>query len=154
MKEIMNKFPDIYFDWYARLIPWAIGFGYYLLLNNFKLEKLSLSMIIFFVIASYILGHIVQPISSFFISLLQKLIKSNENIYRNAKKQDKHKNLILKVSKAHAEAVGMLSSALLVFVISLYLNKFDTLTYILFSYFIIATIERVFSRKSKIEDIA
>ena len=150
--KLLEKLPDVYFDWYARFIPGIIAIVYYLYIKQPSFNA-SFNCIFLYAIISYLLGHVIQPASSFCVTIIQNLFHSDEKIYKIAKLTNDSPKVILKVSKVHAEAVGMLSSAFLILIVSLYYHKWPTIAIIGIIYFLLASIERIYARKKKIGDL-
>jgi hypothetical protein len=118
--KIADKIPDVYFDWYARLIPGLAASGAYLFKATPDVLSLAIehTVIVFFI--AYLVGYFIQPISS-------SIVKRFEYAYGGEKALEEHKrsgiskdSLETKASKAHAEAVSMMSAALLIFVVTIY----------------------------------
>jgi len=74
----------------------------------------ALSHPVFMVVISYVLGHFVQPGAAFFVKLFECDKAKEESFASHKRHESKPKSLLKKVSKAHAEAVSMLSAALLI----------------------------------------
>lgn len=151
-KDLFNKIPDVYFDWYGRLIPGIIAVFFYFYNSNTK-PTVTLSYILVYAIIAYTIGHIIQPLSSLILNFLQTIFKTDNKLYSKAKKKPELYSLTLKVSKAYAESIGMLSSAILIILIMILTKKVDTISILVVIYFILSTIERTIARKRKIEDI-
>jgi hypothetical protein len=101
MKELIEKMPDVWFDWFARLIPGCVGVSLYTIVIE-KNYDLIFDNFIFFLFLGYIIGHIIQPISSGLINYYLKGIA-------------KRKNEI--VSKAYAEFAGFVSLFIISFLL-------------------------------------
>lgn len=154
--QIIDKIPDVYFDWYARLLPGLVAACLYFYLNEVNLSKLTVSLLIAYLFAAYIAGHIIQPVSSFLVDKIQKLIGTDEEHYTYAKSKPELKFFASKVSKAHSEAVSMFSSSLLVaavVMISRERIELSSCWEFLILYFLVMAVERCHSRKKKINDI-
>lgn len=152
VNKLMEKIPDIYFDWYARLLPGAIGIALFFHMSN-STPTISASYLVLYAIIAYVSGHVVQPAASMIVGLLQLAIKTDEDTYAKAKADPNNQNLVDKVSKAHAEAVGMLSTAMILLAISVYFGSWPTLNIFFVIYCMTASLERSFSRKRKIKDL-
>jgi hypothetical protein len=67
--DFNKMLPEVWFDWYARLIPGCVGITlYYWFLSlpfHFKVEEIFL-----FIFLGYIIGHIIQPLSSKVVTLI------------------------------------------------------------------------------------
>lgn len=151
--KLAGKIPDVYFDWYARLLPGAIFLTFYFLISQ-KNPTISSAYFFLYLALSYIAGYIVQPASIFIIVILQKIAGCNEEKYKDAKKDTNLYKLTQKVSKAHAEAVGMLSTSILLLTVTTYCAAWSLLYGLAIAYFFAASIERVYARKRKIEDLS
>lgn len=92
-KGLFEKIPDIAFDWYARLIPGFICAALIQMVYRFDI-KLILDNFLFALLASYIIGHLIQPFSS---GILQRMFPNLRG-----------KKLAL-LLKAYAELVGFAS---------------------------------------------
>ena len=139
--KLIEKIPDIYFDWYARFIPETIAVSYYFVLGNEE-PKVTFGYTFLYALAAYVCGHVIQPASSLVVLGLQRLVRTDEEKYSAAKQKGSSPELIAKVSKAHAKAVGMLSIAGLLIALSLYLENWPTNTSLAVPYFLVAAIER------------
>ncbi|MDY0199343.1 MAG: hypothetical protein RBR68_16190 [Tenuifilaceae bacterium] len=93
MKDLAEKIPDVWFDWFARLIPGCIGIILYFLIIE-KNYELMFENFIPFLFLGYIIGHIIQPIASGLINYWNKGVQKRKNII---------------ISKAYAELVGFAS---------------------------------------------
>lgn len=162
MTELANKIPDIHFDWYARIIPGTVALIYYFYISNI-IPEITTSLLLTYGFFSYILGHIVQPMSSFGIKNIYKRVECNESLFSTSKKNSDLSKLIDLVEKSHAEATGMFSSFILVSLIFIYIKiiqnenfSLQTQEFISFAiilYFLFASIERAKARKRKINDL-
>lgn len=156
--KFINKIPDIYFDWYARLIPGSIAVASYFFFGN-KAFSTNATDLFVYAFAAYVCGHIIQPLSSLIVvNLFERVSGSNESTYAAAKKNKDLASPVGKVSKAHAESVGMLSSCLLVIAVAWYVfglsNEWPRLLNFLIAYFFIASFERAWARRRKIDALA
>lgn len=149
-EKLIEKLPDVYFDWYARLLPGAIALAIYFYLGKVPPDPSAGWLFIYAAIA-YVAGHIVQPPSSLCIVGLRKVIRSNESLYEKEKKNKALAGQVSKVSKAHAESVGMLSTCFLISLVAFHLSNWGLITLILIAYFLLAAFERSWARKRKIE---
>jgi hypothetical protein len=161
LNKLIEKIPDVWFDWYARFIPGAIGILTYIHFKDKYPEKLDGWLVFIFILTSYLIGHVIQPISGPLVKGLENLVdhifykKTLEERYLKAKLDKEIPPLVLgKITKAHAEANSMLSISI-VFIINTQFLKTDCSLIIksLPLYFIIATIERVFARCRKIKNL-
>lgn len=154
METLADKLPDVWFDWYARLIPGTIGLTIYLLGIDYFCKLPDLSQIVAVMFGGYLVGHVFQPVSSFFVKKIENLYK-NENKYAKAKSNTKIKSSsIRKVSKAHAEANSMFTIALVCIPNLIYFC--GQIQYWIAGgmiYFILMTFERVRARNIKIEKL-
>lgn len=108
-EKLVDKIPDVFFDWYGRLIPGVfVVMLYYFECGSLPAKIKGIELFLLGVIA-YIIGHFLQPLSSRIAVCLRK--QNLEVRYRKAIGQDRIKSTAL-VTKAHAEAVSMFSSAL------------------------------------------
>lgn len=114
INSLADKLPDIYFDWYARLLPGGAAVLIVLFESDSAQLDFALKHPAFMIVISYVLGHFIQPGAAFVVKLFE-CEKTKEEVYAFHKRHEpKPKSLLKKVSKAHAEAVSMMSSALLV----------------------------------------
>jgi len=109
--KITEKLPDVYFDWYARLIPGCFGLAVFLVCfydsARLPIKDLNLSIVFLLLFVSYLIGHILQPYPGFVVKCIEKQI-GNEKAYSEAKrKSEKNESGLGKISKAHAEANSM-----------------------------------------------
>ena len=149
-EKLIDKLPDIYFDWYARLIPGVIALTIYFYAGN-KAPDTSASFLFIYAAISYAAGHIVQPLSSLCVAGLQKLFRCKEDDYIRAKKNAELSGQVSKVSKAHAEAVGMLSTFFLVAAVAISLHNWELIIWGFIIYCFFAAFERTWAQKRKIE---
>lgn len=163
MDKLLDKLPDVYFDWYARVLPGIISIIYYFYITNATFNNCESNLFLYAVI-SYVAGHSVQPISSFCVRKLNKFYKTDESVYKKARMDNSLYSLTNKVSKAYAESVGMVSTAILLFIIFAFyiLHLIPTgeftcdkilISIISILFFIFSSIERILARKRKIEDL-
>ena len=92
-KSILDKIPDIAFDWYARLIPGFICVALVEYIYRFKLDWIKDNFILV-AMAAYIIGHLAQPFSSGLLLLKWENLK------------EKKDSLML---KAYSELIGFFS---------------------------------------------
>jgi len=149
-EKLIDKIPDIYFDWYARFLPGVIAIIFYFLIGQ-EAPVITATYLFIYAATAYVLGHIIQPLSSLLVLGIQKTIGCNEAKYEAAKKNEQLTSPTSKVSKAHAESVGMLSSGLLIILAAYYLNIWNYISIGLIAYLILSSVERAFARKRKIE---
>lgn len=155
METLADKLPDIWFDWYARLIPGTIGLTIYLLGTCHFQTIPDISQIFVIMLLGYLVGHIFQPVSSFVVKKIEGRFK-NENKYAKAKSNTKiRSSSIRKVSKAHAEANSMFTSFLVCIPNLVYFFGQRIQYWIIAGmvYFILMTIERVYARDRKIQKL-
>jgi hypothetical protein len=62
-KSLLDKIPDIAFDWYARIVPGFICGFLIVFAFEIPLEKVSANFL-FAALGAYIIGHLLQPFSS------------------------------------------------------------------------------------------
>lgn len=149
-EKLIDKIPDIYFDWYARLLPGIIALTIYFYAGN-KAPDTSAAFLLIYAAISYTAGHIAQPLSSLCVAGLQKLVCSKEKTYETAKLNPALSGPANKISKAHAESVGMLSTSFLVAAVAFHLHNWEPIIWALIIYFFLAALERAWARKRKIE---
>ena len=157
MKPLIQKLPDVWFDWYARFLPGSLGLTLYVLVEKQIPVELSGTYLVLLALLAYLIGHILQPISGFIVKQIEKTFK-NEQKYESAKQKNAQSNeMIRKVSKAHAEASGMMSCFFAViftiFASSICNRTIITWLVILALYFLVASYERVYARNRKINDL-
>jgi hypothetical protein len=165
MKDIFKLLPDIHFDWYARLIPGTVGICVFLLNNNSYVDKVLKNIPVVAALA-YLIGHFGQSPASYVVKLFEEyFVEESENTkYKKLKGQTELTALQNKISKAHAEAVGMVSTALVL--LAVLLCRFFSVEWkikdlgvggIVVALAVPALlgmmIERVFARKRKISDL-
>lgn len=158
LEKIAEKIPDVWFDWYARLLPGCFGAAVYIYLSDNVPAQPTGTQLFLFVIVGYVVGHALQPLVGYIVKSAEMLIFNNEEKYGNAKKDPNVKQSSLnKVSKAHAEANSMLA-----FAFALGVNTFifwssekinQILAIVLVAYFSVAALERVHARNRKIVDL-
>lgn len=162
-EKLVEKIPDVWFDWFARFIPGAAGvLIYYFLHDNGVPNDIDGWTVFFFIMVSYLIGHSLQPLSGRLVKWTELAVDSlfykgkREDKYVRAKgKKNVNSNLLDKISKAHAEANGMLSiSFVLVVNFCVLSNKTISLfAYFLPLYFLAAAVERIFARSRKIDEL-
>ena len=155
-EKIVEKIPDVHFDWYARLIPGSIAVALYFILSKapYTIDGWHLFL---YAAWAYALGHLAQPLASCVVKLIQKAIGTDEEKYERATQIRELKPRTLNVSKAYAETVGMLSTFILIsaaLIIVNYQVKIESIAYSILIYLLFATMERVFARKKKISELA
>lgn len=151
-ESLAGKIPDVYFDWYARLLPGSIAVAYYFFVSD-TTPSITASYLFLYAAIGYAAGHIIQPPSSFLIRTFKRVLRSDEDKYNSVKTDislDRQSRL---VSKVYAEAVGMLSLSMLLTIIATYLEKWDFFTFLIVVYFFFSSVERTWSRKIKIDNI-
>jgi hypothetical protein len=73
-----------------------------------------------FILLGYVFGHFVQPISAIVVKSMEKKFGKEQKFAEYKKLQDKDPALIQLVTKAHAEAISMFSTALFAFGLFVY----------------------------------
>ena len=155
---MFSNLPDIWFDWYARLLPGTFGvFIFDFSFNHFIFIFPTFERMIVIIIIGYIVGPLIQPLVGAIIKVIEKR-EGVEDIYRRAKPDPNTKESSLrKVSKFHTEANSMLACALFLAVNVIYFwgdNSFYSVLYIvLFLYCLWAMVQRIKSRSRKIKDL-
>lgn len=154
--SVILNLPDVWFDWYARLLPGCFGAGLYLYLSSSVPAAPTGVHIILFLLIGYGFGHVLHPASSFVVSLLEKFVDKlcpNENAYAEAKRDPQTRPSL----QAHAEATSMFAFglALLLNVVYFRIPRMSKkcAVLVLLLYFVLATVERTWSRNRKIEDL-
>lgn len=158
LNKIAEKLPDVYFDWYARLLPGcAIVIVVLLHASKDQIEYI-IEHPLAILFTAYTIGHFIQPASGFVVKKLEKR-KKNESIYSAYKKkkiEDRNDKLIAKISKAHAEAVSMCSASILVLFFTIYRatsnHCIEWPLYFIALVLFLFCIERVNARNRKILD--
>ena len=159
--KIVGALPDIWFDWYARLIPGSFALGLYLYLSGFKTpDDINAVLVFVFLAFGYAIGHFLQPAAEWLIKFAERS-HHHEDVYVVAKHDPLiGPSLLNKVSKAHAEAVSMLACALgLLFNILWFwywgsrhlVHKYWGLAVCV--YLLVAAYERTSARDRKIKDL-
>ena len=67
MNNTIAKLPDIWYDFYGRLLPGAYGVSFFQLFVLGQSIEATLENFLYIMISGYLLGHIFQPISSMII---------------------------------------------------------------------------------------
>lgn len=155
---IAQKIPDIHFDWYARFLPGIIAIGLFFVDVGFPKsltsDTVSWDLLLGWAFFAYVAGHLVQPLSSDIIKLLErKVVKVDRARYDAAKQAGTHAHLVALASKAYAEAAGMCSAAILVCMSFAFSHTESTFRLVAFAYLLYATHERIRATKSKIAKI-
>ena len=149
-ESVLRSIPDIWFDWYARLVPGIFGTTVFIFLSGQEISDFPISFLIVLLIISYIVGSLVAPPSTLISKYLDHFV-ANDNKYATQKRKAKNENDRLplrNVSKAHSEAVGMMSCGILLSVSTAYywnsnlINRCYCIVGIV--YFLIFFIERTF----------
>ncbi|WP_126245899.1 hypothetical protein [Chitinophaga rhizosphaerae] len=125
-KSLFEKIPDIAFDWYARIIPGFICAFLVIYAFEIPLEKVT-GNFLFFALAAYIIGHLVQPFSS---GLLQRFYKNLRG-----------KKLAL-LLKAYSELVGFVSCLLFsicLLIVTRWWNYYENIDRPFFPYYLVLT---------------
>src|SRR3954454_11699398 len=159
--KLIGALPDIWFDWYARLIPGSLTLGLYLYFSDYKVPAEIKAVPVFVLLASgYVIGHLLQPAAESLVKVAERK-HGHEKEYVVAKHDPLvGPSLLNKVSKAHAEAVSMLSCALGLLgntVWFWYLGHLDLrqkmLAFSVLAYLLFAAYERTSARDRKILDL-
>jgi len=158
--KLIDKLPDLHFDWYARFLPGAFVVLFYRYTKGgpYALEPSATKLLLLVGIA-YLIGHVLQPLSSrcAVLSRLRKKGRELEGIYLVAKRDgSKFKSQTSKVTKAHAESVSMFSmsaGALLVWIKRGLLDDWRWGVLLVSVLLFALGIERVFARERKIEEL-
>jgi hypothetical protein len=113
-EKFADKLPDLYFDWYARLLPGIVAAGATLYYLPIETQKAALRHTPQLLLMAYAAGHCVQPFSSLFVKRMEDRSPKSEQSYAKHKMEEKRaEGPLAKISKAHAEAVSMMSTALM-----------------------------------------
>ena len=163
MENVINKLvdslPDLYFDWYARLMPGVLAVLVFVTLGTpCQWTYVSDHKLFMFIIA-YVCGHFVQPAAGCVVKALEqwkdkKEGKGYEKHYANYKmKPNPNFNLIAKVSKAHAEANSMSSGAIMLLFVFAYYGLKPLLLIGAVCLLVLFACERVNARYRKIGDL-
>ena len=154
--KLVEKLPDVYFDWYARILPGSYAAVFFSYLSSTWPSEPTFSVIVMYVLIGYLVGHVLQPISGKIVKTLETTLK-NEDRYRRAKSNSSvSPSLLEKISKAHAEANSMMSFAIAMVIVCFvnYENSQNSWVHgLLIMYFLWATWERVVARNRKIHDL-
>lgn len=157
--KVIESLPDVWFDWYARLLPGSLGVVAFAYASG-KLNAIPAAGETFSILMlGYLVGHLLQPMVGFLTKPVERW-HGKEEIYKRAK-QDKNSNQesLKKVSKAHAEANSMLACAIVLAFNSFWfwkINPVPTLPWWFAGiglYCIAAWVERTFARARKIMDL-
>ncbi|ADE53586.1 hypothetical protein [Coraliomargarita akajimensis] len=120
LDKAVEKLPDLHFDWYARLIPGLAGLIAYASTESEGVrEQLSDNLLLSIGLA-YLIGHFAQPLASAITKVIEKKSgrEADWNHYRGS--AEAIPLLLSKVSKAHAEAVSMMSSSIIILAVFIY----------------------------------
>jgi len=159
IEKVIEGLPDVWFDWYARLVPGALGVAAFAYASG-KLNAIpSAGETLSILVLGYLVGHLLQPIVGSLTKAVERW-QGKEGIYKRAK-QDKNYNQdsLEKVSKAHAEANSMLACAVVLAFNSFWFWKIDPVPNLpwwfgaIGLYCIAAWLERTFARARKIMDL-
>ena len=159
-ESVLKSIPDIWFDWYARLVPGIFGTAIFVFLSGKFEPILPVSSLLIFLIFAYVVGSIIAPLSTFMAKSLDHLISADDEKYASQKRKANTENdwiPLRNVSKAHSEAVGMLSCGLSLLVNTVYfwnspiISRFFCIVGIL--YFVAFFVERSFARRRKIASL-
>ena len=123
MDGFWNKMPFVYFDWYARMLPGMVAVASYCYIEGkyINAPEISWKQLVLYAVIAYIAGHIIQPVSSFFVKLfIKKFFEENQEKYIETQLNNNLNFYFDKVEKAYAEAVGMFSTFLLLFILGIY----------------------------------
>lgn len=154
--KLIDKLPDVHFDWYARFLPGTFIILVYRYTKGapYTLEPSGSKLLLLIGIA-YLIGHVLQPFASRCAVVFRK--DAIEKIYTAAKKDKDLKSMAAKVTKAHAESVSMFSIFLGVILIWL---KWGLLSeswrcglLVIAVGFFVAGFERVDARERKIKEL-
>lgn len=156
LDEIAEKLPDVYFDWYARLLPGVAGVIAFAVKGTAEQRAYVSEHVAITVFIGYLVGHFIQPAGSFIAKQLEKSENVEEAFSAYKGRSDKIPELIAKASKAHAEAVSMASGSLVASCLVIYYG----ITSCVWDSWLIAaalvlflfTIERVKARSRKVRD--
>ena len=86
LAKAIENLPDIWFDWYARLMPGCFGVALYLYLSSSIPAAPNKVEVVLFLLFGYGLGHVFQPLTGFTIKRVEKLY-GDEPVYAKAKKE-------------------------------------------------------------------
>ena len=92
-KEVADKIPDLWFDWYGRLLPGALLILLGIWKYNLSTEKVTENIWLIFA-AGYLIGHLLQPFSSGLLQWKYDDLKGSKS---------------KKLSKLYSELVGFFS---------------------------------------------
>ncbi|MFH1496225.1 MAG: hypothetical protein ABII82_00230 [Verrucomicrobiota bacterium] len=123
MENISNHIPDVWFDLYARFLPGAFAISFIGISNFSSLDSVSPALLTTFLIGSYLVGHIIQPIGSTLAKGIIGCIDCAD------KREPKYQKLVFTsgfgrehklVEKAYSEAVGFCSMSYISFIYFIY----------------------------------
>lgn len=98
--EVIKSLPDVYFDWYARLLPGCFGVGLYLYLSsNIPVSPTGVHVVLFLLFGIG-LGHVLQPLAGFPIKLIETYYFDNEASYVKARNADSANPSVILVNKS------------------------------------------------------
>lgn len=64
LDKVVQNLPDVWYDWYARLIPGCFGLGLYLYFSSSIQTTPTTVQVVLFLLGGYGLGHVLQPLTS------------------------------------------------------------------------------------------
>lgn len=159
ISKVIESLPDVWFDWYARLLPGSLGVVAFAYASG-KLNAIpNAGEIVSILMLGYILGHLIQPLAGFLTKRIE-VLHGKEEIYKRAKQaKNSNQESLKKASKAHAEANSMLACALVLAFNSFWFWKMNSVKNMpcwfaaICVYCVAAGIERTFARARKIMDL-
>ena len=158
-ESILKSIPDVWFDWYARLVPGIFGVAIFIFLSGEADPNFPVASLVLFLVFAYVVGSVIAPPSTLVAKTLDHLI-ADDSKYTKKKREAKTEFdwiPLRNVSKAHSEAVGMLSCGLLLLTNTIYYwnsplisRSFCVAGILYFSAFFV---ERSVARRRKIRDL-
>lgn len=157
VEKVVDKLPDVLFDWYARFLPGCLGVGIYMYLSPKFTVIPSGGEIVLYLFAGYMIGHILQPIASFLVRQLAKLICDEDKYTKAQHAENPNIAMISLVKKAYAEAVSMFLMLLVILMNWIWFHADPRVGsawwWAAAAYFLGATIERIVARRRKISKL-
>ena len=166
LENISISLPDVWFDWYARFLPGCFGIGLHFLIVHEPLGGISTPIVFILLVSAYLIGHIVQPASSFITKMIDKYLDPDKKIQKRyaygkyMATTTSQISMLNKISKAHAESTSMVSCCFIFAFVMWFNSRFDTFETVWFVasavgivYFGCMAYERASARKRKICDL-
>ena len=133
MNNTIAKLPDIWYDFYGRLLPGAYGVSFFQLFVLGQSIEATLENFLYIMISGYLLGHIFQPISSMIILWRERKHDPDDQKGQVNSEMGPETRAAHLLSKAHAEGAGMVSFFIFTLIIglaqTLKIESFDSISF-------------------------